>query len=142
VKALKIGGLARLAGLTVETIRYYETQKLLEKPTRTDSGYRQYSFEAVQRLNFIAKAKNLGFSLAEIRDLLQLRTKTIESCSKVKDKADFKIAVIHEKIYELQRLKNALMALSASCSKNIPQTGKCPIIDLLEKNGRENEDES
>lgn len=142
MKVLTIGGLALSSGLTVETIRYYEMQKLLDKPTRSASGYRQYTSQAVHRLNFISKAKGLGFSLAEIRDLLQLRTKTIESCSVVKGKADIKISVIQEKIYELQRLQNALIALSAGCSENILQTGKCPILDLLEKDGRGNDDEN
>ncbi|RYZ57875.1 MAG: heavy metal-responsive transcriptional regulator [Proteobacteria bacterium] len=136
MKPLTIGDLARFSGLTVEAIRYYEAQKLLEKPSRSVSGYRQYSANVLRRLNFICKAKDLGFSLLEIRELLQLRTKTIESCAQVKDKADIKIRLIQAKMRELERLETALLSLSASCSKNTPQTGKCPILDLLDADER------
>ncbi len=142
MKTLTIGAVAKLSGLTVETIRYYESQKLLERPHRSVSGYRQYSVDAIRRLNFISNAKSLGFSLAEVRDLLQLRTKTIASCAGVKERADIKIKVIEQKIHELQRLQNALTALSVSCSKSNRLDGKCPILELLEQDEGRNEDES
>jgi DNA-binding transcriptional MerR regulator len=142
LKTLTIGAVAKLSGLTVETIRYYESQKLLERPHRSVSGYRQYSVDAIRRLNFISNAKSLGFSLAEVRDLLQLRTKTIASCAGVKERADIKIKVIEQKIHELQRLQNALTALSVSCSKSNRLDGKCPILELLEQDEGRNEDES
>jgi DNA-binding transcriptional MerR regulator len=68
---MTIGALARAAGVNVETVRYYERRGLLAAPLRTSSGYRQYDDEALWRLQFVARAKRLGFTLAEITDLLQ-----------------------------------------------------------------------
>ena len=73
VVGLKIGKVARNAGLAIDTVRYYEREGLLQKPARTASGYRHYTPDAVARLRFIRQAKELGFTLAEIRELLTLK---------------------------------------------------------------------
>lgn len=89
-KPLTIGHLARLAGVGVETVRFYERQGLLAEPERRQSGYRQYSDEVIQRLRFIRRAKELGFSLAEIRDLLSLRDDPAATAADVRRRAEAK----------------------------------------------------
>ncbi len=128
---LTIGRIARDAGTGVETIRFYERQGLLAKPARTTSGYRSYAPEVIRRLRFIRHAKDLGFSLREIKELLSLRVAPGKSCADVKSRAAGKIAEIDRKIASLARMKQALDKLSAACSGKGPVTA-CPILDALE----------
>src|SRR5947207_4045264 len=103
MKPLTIGQVARSAGVGVETVRFYERQGLLEEPARRESGYRQYPDDVVARLRFIKRAKELGFSLKEIKELLALRVDPDTTCAEVRSKAAAKIADIKEKIQALQR---------------------------------------
>ena len=128
---LTIGKVARGAGLAIDTVRYYEREGLLAKPARTLSGYRQYSADAVTRLRFIRQAKELGFSLSEIKELLSLRVDTRKSCSDVKARAVHKIADVDRRIAQLKRMRLALAKLSAECSGRGP-TSDCPILETLE----------
>ena len=91
MEALTIGKVARLASVGVETVRFYEREGLLDKPPRRRSGYRQYSKDTVSRLRFIRRAKELGFTLKEIRELLTLRIETESTCEDVRIKAEAKI---------------------------------------------------
>lgn len=131
MKSLSIGAVAKATGVSVEAIRYYEKEGLLEKARRTEGGYRQYSPDVVRRLSFIARAKELGFSLDEIRDLLRLRMSPRSSCSSVRAKAEKKIAIVEAKIVELGRIKSALEALAASCTSGDAPTSACPILDAI-----------
>ncbi len=128
---LTIGRIARDAGTGVETIRFYERQGLLAKPARTTSGYRSYAPEVVRRLRFIRHAKELGFSLREIKELLSLRVTAGKSCSDVKSRAAQKISEIDRKMTSLTRIRRALVKLSAACSGKGPASA-CPILDALE----------
>src|SRR5919199_5139981 len=92
--ALTIGQIARRAGVGVETVRFYERQGLLEEPARKESGYRQYPEDVVARLRFIKRAKELGFSLKEIKELLALRVDPATTCAEVKARAQAKVADI------------------------------------------------
>lgn len=132
MKALSIGQVARQTGVGVETVRFYERQGLLEKPPRTKSGYRQYPLEAVSRLGFIKKAKEVGFSLKEIKELLSLRLDTTATCEDVRSRAQVKIHEIEQKVQALQRMKQALMDLTAACSGDGP-VSECPILQSLEE---------
>ena len=85
---LSIGEIARQGGVGVETVRFYERQGLLEKPSRSESGYRQYPTEAVSRLHFIKKAKEVGFSLKEIKELLSLRLDETATCQDVRSRSE------------------------------------------------------
>jgi len=123
MEGLTIGKVARGAGLRIDTVRYYEREGLLNKPARTASGYRNYSPEAVARLRFICQAKELGFSLNEIKELLSLRVAPGKSCADVKARAKAKIADI--------RMKRALAKLATACSGSGP-TSECPILDAIE----------
>ena len=131
---LTIGKVARSAGLAIDTVRYYEREGLLEIPARTASGYRHYSPDAVARLRFIRQAKDLGFSLSEIKELLALRVTPGKSCADVKARAEVKIADVDRRIAQLTRMRKALAGLAAECSGRSP-TGECPIIEALEKEG-------
>ena len=127
---MKIGELARLAGSNVETIRYYEREGLLEEPDRRTSGYREYGRGVIDRLRFIHRAKDLGFTLREIKELLRLHADEDATRAEVKRRAEEKAAVIEAKIADLQRMRAALGGLIESCDGEGPLDG-CPIIEAL-----------
>ena len=128
---LTIGKVASGAGLSIDTVRYYEREGLLDKPTRTASGYRHYPSAVVARLRFIRQAKELGFSLNEIRELLSLRVAPGKSCADVKARAEAKITDVEQRIAQLNRMKRALAKLATACSGRGP-TSTCPILEALE----------
>jgi MerR family mercuric resistance operon transcriptional regulator len=131
MKPLTIGQVARRAEVGVETVRFYERQGLLEEPARKESGYRQYTRDVVARLRFIRRAKELGFTLKEIADLLALRLDPDTSCGEVRGRAKAKINDIEAKIRDLQRMRQALDKLVASCRGRGPIRA-CPILDALD----------
>ncbi|MDK1031917.1 MAG: heavy metal-responsive transcriptional regulator, partial [Planctomycetia bacterium] len=116
MKPLTIGKVAHHAGVGVETIRFYEREGLIEEPPRRQSGYRQYPEEAVSRIRFIRRAKELGFSLKEIKELLSLRASPRARCADVRKRAEAKINDIEQKVRTLQRMKKALVKLTVACS--------------------------
>jgi MerR family copper efflux transcriptional regulator len=128
---LKIGQVAERAQVGVETVRFYERHGLVDEPPRTESGYRQYSEEAVSRLRFIRRAKSLGFSLHEIRELISLRLDTATDVGEVRWRAQAKIGEIEEKVVDLRRMRQALERLVESCDGSGALDG-CPIIGALE----------
>jgi len=127
-----IGVIAKQSGISVETIRYYEKEGLLEEPERKESGYRQYKVEAIDRLTFIQQAKELGFSLKEIGELLSIRSDANTSCNDVKQLAEDKLANIESKIKMLQRMRKSLKKLVDVCPGQAP-INDCPILDALDK---------
>jgi len=128
---LTIGQLARRAGVGIETVRFYERQGLLEEPARKESGYRQYEEDVVARLQFIRRAKELGFSLKGINELLTLRVDPETTCAEVRRKAEAKIVDVEEKIQALRRIKKALVKLTTACSGRGP-ISECPILEAIE----------
>ena len=114
--SLSIGKVARRAGARVETIRFYERQGLLTAPMRKESGYRLYSELVLGRIRFIRRAKELGFSLREIKELLQVRRNSSAPCEDVCEKAQAKIANIEEKIAMFTKMREALSGLVAACA--------------------------
>ena len=131
MEPLTIGKVARLAGVGVETIRFYEREGLIEGPPRGPSGYRQYPGETVTRIRFIKRAKELGFSLKEIKELLELRIDPETTCADIRTRADAKINDIDEKVTTLRKMKAALERLTAACRGRGP-TSECPILEALE----------
>jgi len=129
--SLSIGQLAKQAGVGVETVRFYEREGLLAEPERRQSGYRQYQIDTVQRLLFIRRAKELGFTLKEIKELLSLRVDEDKTCADVRQQAEAKIADIENRIRSLQRMKRALVKVTRTCSSSGP-TSECPILDALD----------
>lgn len=130
MEALSIGQAARGAGVGIETMRFYERQGLIEEPPRTESGYRQYPQEVVARLRFIKRAKELGFSLKEIRDLLSLRVDAVTTCDDVRERAEAKIAEVQEKIRTLRKMKRTLEKLVATCNESGSER-ECSILETL-----------
>lgn len=126
---LTIGQLAKAGAVGVETIRYYEREGILESPRRAANGYRHYPPEAADRLAFVRRAKSLGFSLAEIRELLGLAEPRGDR-ARVKALAQHKLAEIDRRIEELRRMRSALAELDRQCSGHGPVEG-CPIIEAL-----------
>ena len=129
--ALTTGRLAALAGINIETVRFYERSGLIAEPKRTASNYRQYPQSDVARLRFIKRAQELGFSLKEIAELLSLRATPSRSRSRVKRLTEEKLGIIDCKIRDLQRMRKSLASISAACDGHGP-VADCPIIHALE----------
>lgn len=128
-KALRRADLARATGCNLETIRYYETSGILPPPTRTDAGHRTYDAADVQRLRFVLRARELGFSLDDIRGLLGLGEDALRSCAEVKEKTETHLADVREKIGDLQRIEAVLSRTAALCSGG--DRPECPVLDSL-----------
>lgn len=127
---LSIGELARQANVNIETIRYYERRGLLPEPPRNNSGHRQYSQEALKRTDFIKRCQNLGFSLKEITDILELRVTPTSTCADMKSRVGEKLTDVDKKINELVRIRDALSRLLKKCTGKGP-IGSCPILEEL-----------
>ncbi len=119
----------------METVRFYERKQLIAQPRRPVSGRRQYGVEITDRIRFIRRAQGLGFSLAEVRQLLELRLDPRRSCSEVKAEAESKIASIDARITSLRRMRKSLLSLVRSCSGEGP-VSSCPILDVIDSNER------
>ena len=128
---LRTGDLAKLAQVNTQTLRYYERRRLLPEPKRTESGYRLYEEDSVRRIRFIKKAQDLGFTLAEIAELLSLKVEEQTACDGVQEKAEAKLAEIDEKIRDLRRIRRTLKVLVDACASREP-TAACPILSSLE----------
>jgi Cu(I)-responsive transcriptional regulator len=128
---LTIGKIARQTGLGIETIRFYEKEGLLAPPLRNRANYRLYPEEEVTRLRFIKRAKELGFSLKEIRELMLLHDDPQARKGDIKQKTQTKIAAIRSRINDLKRLLAALKNLESTCAGAGPVMD-CPILRALE----------
>jgi MerR family copper efflux transcriptional regulator len=130
-RTLSIGAVARQAGVGIETVRFYERQGLLAEPVRKASGYRQYDDDAVAVLQFIRRAKELGFTLKEIKSLLALRLDASATRADVRQQAKEKVADIEAKIADLQKMRDSLAMLIKKCNGNGTLIG-CPIIEAMQ----------
>ncbi len=128
---LNIGQVAKQTGVTVETVRFYEKQGLIAAPQRTDAGYRQYPLDTVKRVRFIQHAKEVGFTLKDIGELLALRQKPGTSCTDIKLRATQKIEEVDQKIQDLNRIRDALGRMVMKCSGR-GDLSECPILEELE----------
>ena len=127
---LSIGQVAKQAGVGVDTIRFYEKQSLLGKPSRTPGGYRTYDESTIRVLQFILHAKHLGFTLREIKQLLRLQRGTQSTRADFRALAREKLADIQTKINALEKMRGALLPLVARCDGVGPLEG-CPIVEAL-----------
>ncbi len=130
---MSIGQVAREAGVGVQTLRYYEREGLLEEPARRASGYRMYQQTAIQRVRWIRRAKTLGFSLHEIRDLLALRDNPESTRGDIRARAKEKIDDLHQKIAEMTQIRDELCALVRACDGGDAPLEGCPILEALEE---------
>jgi MerR family transcriptional regulator, mercuric resistance operon regulatory protein len=130
---ITIGGLSKSTGTNVETIRYYERAGLLPAPARSAGGYRMYGTTQAKRLNFIRRARALGFSLADVRKLLTLADQRRRPCADVRPVAAAHLTDVREKIADLRQMERVLKETVARCGAG---TGsQCPMIDALYWNG-------
>src|SRR5690606_37677014 len=113
---MQIGQLASQAGVAIDTVRYYERQGLLPPPERRASGYRQYGQQDITRLRFIRRAKDLGFSLQEIQDLLRISATPDASRADVRALAQHRLADIERRMRELDAMRSTLSTLVGECS--------------------------
>ncbi len=132
---LTTGEVAKQGGVNLESIRFYERERLLPKPPRTASGYRMFAPDDVRRIRFIKRAQELGFSLKEIKELLALRFDADTSCADVRQRAEAKLSDIDQKIADLRRMKKALARLTTACP-GTGSTSECPILESLNGAGR------
>lgn len=134
MKKLTIGEVAKRSGISIDAIRFYEREKLLLPTERKVSGYRLFDTSILETISFIRNAKELGFALSEIADLLALRKnpKAISSC--IKQKTSEKIAAIDDKIAKLQEIRAELAALNTSCSGQ-GLASECPILEGIAHKG-------
>jgi MerR family transcriptional regulator, mercuric resistance operon regulatory protein len=129
-EAFPIGQLAKRSGVKIETIRYYERAKMLVPPPRTASGRRVYDVTDLRILVFIRRARELGFSLDEIRALLRLGGPEKATCREVREIAAHHLDDIRAKINDLKKLERLLSKTVARCSgKAAPD---CPVLDVLD----------
>jgi DNA-binding transcriptional MerR regulator len=131
---LTIGRLARASGVGVETVRFYERKGLINRPA-SQGGYRTYADDVVRLIRFIKRAQSLGFTLREIKGLLELNADPRAACADVKRRADGKLDEIAEKIRDLQRMKRSLTRLSAACTNGRQAAAQCRISDCFEHDG-------
>lgn len=127
---LRTAEVAEQAGVNVETLRFYERKGILPEPPRRASGYREYPPETVERVRFIKRAQELGFSLREVQDLLELRETARAKAGRVRKVAAAKLEEIDHKIRDLEAMKKSLTELLCACDGQ-KTIASCPIIESL-----------
>lgn len=126
---LGIGMLSKQTGCKVETIRYYERERLMPDPPRTDGGHRVYAQEHLKRLRFIRRSRELGFTLDEVRDLLQIVDGDHYTCAEVNALTLDHLADVRGKLADLKKLETVLKELAAQCSGD--EAPYCPVVEAL-----------
>ena len=130
---MKIGEFARKLGVSTDTLRYYEKHGLLTPSSRSQSGYRIYTDTDIKQMSFILRAKNVGFSLSEINELLQIKIhKDQHSCHEVKEMTLQKRDLVAQRIEELTRFYDSLSLLAKKCCGGEEPAENCSILTTLE----------
>src|SRR5271169_1339199 len=137
-KLMRIGQMSRQTGVSIDAIRFYERNRLLAAPTRSEGGFRLYSSDDVAALQFIRSLKTLGFSLSEIRDFVSLRINDLRACSAVRKMLDHKLKDIHAKRIALAKLEDELKAALTKCNSQLrrqqgKKNGSCPVLTVFGK---------
>lgn len=129
----KIGQIAEMTGVSQDTLRYYEKMGLVTPNTRSESGYRYYDQGTITRIQFIQRAKSVGFTLEGVSELLSLDLNKAEhSCQEVKLLTQAKLAEVERKILELKQIQQALIALNDACCGGSESAEHCSILQTLE----------
>ena len=137
-KNWQIGRVAKETGLSVHTIRSYEREGLLKPPLRTEGRFRVFDEGGVREVRFIRKAQELGFTLAETRELLVLRRSSTQACSHVSDLLSKALERVNEKVKELLRLQSELKGALRKCNRDLKRSGgqaekSCPVLEDLSR---------
>ena len=130
---MKIGNLAKKVGITVETIRFYESKKIIPAAKRESNGYRKYNEEHYKALVLIGKLKSLGFTLREIKELLSLQIKQGCDCSRVEKRLEAKNKEIEQKITDLKLIQSSIKQLEGLCKKGCSPKKSCNLLDCMGK---------
>ena len=137
---IHIGKVAEQTGLSVDAIRFYERSGLLHEPLRTEGGYRLFREADVHDLQFVRRAQELGFSLAEIKELILIRQKHDHACTEVRDLLAAKVKTVRAKIAELESLESELTRSLRNCNRDLGRVKKsashaecCPVLTRLER---------
>ncbi|MBI3926891.1 MAG: MerR family DNA-binding protein [Armatimonadetes bacterium] len=128
---MTIGEVARAAGVGVETVRFYEREGLVPRAPRTESGYRRFPEDTPRRLHFIRRARDLGFTLHEIGELLELASDPTQEAARIRERAVAKMVDLDRRIQDLQRMRDTLQQLVHACHGDQP-ISECPILEALE----------
>jgi len=135
IETLQIGEVARKTGIGIDAIRFYERARLLSRPARTKGGYRVYQQRELADLAFIQKAQQLGFSLKEIHDLFSIQRHPQEACEHVRSLITQKLAVVRNKVQELQVLDSGLASALKQCRKALRHSAAhpdcCPVLQEI-----------
>lgn len=136
---MQIGKVSHQTGLSIDAIRFYEKQHLLDRPARSEGGFRLFHVEDVQRIHFIRRAQQLGFSLPEIRELLVLQDNG-KACSHVRDLFQTKLGTIRNKIRDLEVLEEQLAKNLRKCEHTLKTSGDlhkgdCPVLKEIARRG-------
>lgn len=130
----RIGELAKLAGVTPDTVRYYEKQHMMDHEVRTQGGFRLYTDHDLQRLKFIRHARQLGFTLESIRELLSIRVDPEHhTCQESKSIVQARLSEVEERIEELQAMRRSLQRLNDACCGTAHSSVYCSILEALEQ---------
>jgi MerR family transcriptional regulator, copper efflux regulator len=137
-KLMRIGQVSKQTGMSIDTIRFYERNKLLSPPARSEGGFRLYSTDDLSVLHFIRSLQMLGFSLNEIREFVSLRTNDLRACSAVRNMLDNKLNDIHAKRIALAKLEDELKAALTKCNSQLrrqqgKKNGSCPVLTVFGK---------
>ena len=132
---MQIGIVAKRIGLSVDAIRFYERNALLPRPPRTPGGFRLYEESDVETLAFIRRAQGLGFTLSEIRGLLNLRGSRLQPCAHVRRRLQNKLADVQRKLTDLHKLEHELRLALRSCDREMRRdSARCPVLTERTKN--------
>jgi MerR family mercuric resistance operon transcriptional regulator len=126
---MHIGRVAKKIGLTPDAIRFYERNALLPRPPRTAGGFRQYADTDVETLGFIRQVQGLGFTLKEVRDLLELRHQRLQPCAPVRKRLQQKLSDVRTKLADLEKLKQELQSALNACNRGLrKKSTPCPLL--------------
>ena len=130
IEKLTIGKLAQASAVGIETIRFYERKELIKQPKK-QGAFRYYPPELIDRIKFIKRSQELGFTLKEVKELLELKIKNQSKCSDVLEKTNNKIIEINEKIKDLKKMKKSLDGLAKCCMSDDMPLSDCPILECF-----------
>jgi Cd(II)/Pb(II)-responsive transcriptional regulator len=128
---MKIGQLAKISGCSVQTIRYYEKEKLLKTPNRSEGNFRLYDKKALKELEFVRQCRSLNIKLSDIKILVELKNKPEESCSSINGLIATQLERVNQRLMELKTLRNELQVMKRACS-NDNTVERCGIMKTLE----------
>lgn len=136
---MHIGRVAKKIGVTPDAIRFYERNALLPRPPRSSGGFREFADADVETLGFIRRVQRLGFTLKEVRELLQLRQRRLQPCAPVRRRLEQKLLDVHRKLTDLHRLERELRAALRTCDKKVHRrSARCPLLaDALKPRNEE-----